>query len=98
MQDRSRLSKRSSFKAEDNGASFFGSKDFPSSLVEACKQFDPKGIVFGTSPPYTPPKDAKDEARLRKTLDAHSLRGKRFLCCSGKNDKLVPYRTGQKFM
>ena len=50
MTDRARGTKLSSYKAEDDGASFLGSKDFPVSIVTSAKRWDPKARLFGTSP------------------------------------------------
>ncbi|KAH8893389.1 hypothetical protein GQ53DRAFT_112756 [Thozetella sp. PMI_491] len=93
LSDRARLSKRGTFSAADNGASFLGSKDFPPALVEATKKFDPKALVFGTSPVADEP---ADRPRAKQILNGR-IRGKRFLLCSGADDKLVPYRCTQPF-
>jgi pimeloyl-ACP methyl ester carboxylesterase len=91
LTDRARLSKLSTFSAQDAGASFLGSEDFPPSLVEACKKFDPKAIFFGNSPvPDARPSGATNEAARGILRDR--LRGKKFLLCSGGDDKLVPYQ------
>ncbi|KAK4104019.1 hypothetical protein N658DRAFT_419757 [Parathielavia hyrcaniae] len=98
MTDRARLSKLTTYSAQDGGASFLGSRDFPPSLLEACEKFDPKAIFFGTS--------AVPEARTTATADEGTkqifrdrLRGKRFLLCSGGDDKLVPYsRCSEPFL
>jgi hypothetical protein len=98
MRDRARLSKLSTYSAEDEGASFPGSKDFPPALVEACKKLDPKAILFGTSAVPAPGTTSEAEKRrLRKVLD-EKVRGKKFLVCSGGDDKLVPYRCSEPFM
>ncbi|KAK4154599.1 hypothetical protein C8A00DRAFT_42669 [Chaetomidium leptoderma] len=97
LSDRARLTKLSTYSAQDEGASFLGSKDFPPSLVEACKKFDPKAIFFGSS--------ALQDARasgiadeVAKQIMSDRLRGKKFLLCSGGEDKLVPYRCSEPFM
>jgi len=81
------------YTAADGGASFLGSSDFPPSLVGACRRFDPSGILFGTGRPvWTPPADGGDGAHAeRLRLEAQKISGKRFLVCSGADDKLVPY-------
>src|SRR3569833_3289404 len=89
MSDRARLSKLSTFAAEDNGASFLGSRDFPAGLVDSCSRLDPKGIVFGTASAAWPASEA-DQLRTRQTLRA-AVAGKSFLICSGADVKLVPY-------
>ena len=72
------------------GASFLGSKDFPSALVTSVKKWDPKGLLFGTS--EVPAElSSSEQSRVRALLDS-SIKGKRILVCSGGDDKLVPYR------
>lgn len=95
IQDRARLSKLQTFIA-DNGASFLGSKDFPRALIEACKKYDPKAILFSTGEISTQPSTSEQE-RLRVILDS-TVRGKRFQVLSGGADKLVPYNAGRQFM
>jgi hypothetical protein len=84
MSDRARLSKLDTFKAEDQGASFLGSRDFPKSLGEACKKWDPQGIASAT--------------KSAEPSYMHRVKGKRFLVCSGAVDKLVPQRCSEAFM
>lgn len=96
MSDRARLSKLSTFAAEDNGASFLGSHDFPAGLVDSCSRLDPKGIVFGTASAAWPASEA-DQLQTRQTLRA-AVAGKSFLICSGADDKLVPYRCAEPFL
>lgn len=97
LEDRARLSKLETFTTQDNGASFFGSKDFPEALINACKKYDPKGILFGTGSISSPPISAADQERLRPILDSR-IAGKRFQVISGGADKLVPYRTSEPFL
>ncbi|KAI1820183.1 Alpha/Beta hydrolase protein [Xylaria intraflava] len=95
MQDRARLSKLSTYTA-DNGVSFLGSKDFPEALIHACKKRDAKAILFGTGEiPTQPP--VSEQERLRPILDS-KIRGKRFQVLSGDADKLVPYEAGRQFL
>ncbi|GAB1314052.1 hypothetical protein MFIFM68171_04262 [Madurella fahalii] len=97
LSDRARLSRLATYSAQDNGASFLGSKDFPPSLVEACGKKDPKGIFFGTAAvPDRAPSGPTDEA-ARKIL-RERLRGKKLLLCFGGDDKLVPYRCSEPFL
>ncbi|SPQ21987.1 f4e52abc-21a6-40c0-ac21-bd6b0bb40383 [Thermothielavioides terrestris] len=97
LSDRARLSKLSTYSVQDNGASFLGSKDFPQSLVAACAKYDPKAIFFGASAvPGAEASGAADEA-ARKIV-RERLRGKKFLLCSGGDDKLVPYRCSEPFL
>ncbi|KAL2119516.1 hypothetical protein VTJ04DRAFT_6477 [Mycothermus thermophilus] len=103
LTDRARLTKLSTFSAADAGASFLGSKDFPPSLVEACKAHDPKGVFFGTNPVPDPddPAAATDnnkDAAFRAEVVVERLAGKRFLICNGGADKLVPYRCSEPFL
>lgn len=91
------MSKLSTYSAQDAGASFIGSKDFPPSLIDACNKFDPKAIFFGASPvPDSKASTANDET-ARQILQTR-LQGKRFLLCSGAEDKLVPYRCSEPFL
>lgn len=106
LSDRAKKSRLATFSAADNGASFLGSKDFPADLVAACLRNDPKGILFGTG---TVPASSKstaqssslsvsEEQRLRGVLDSLHLKGKKFLVCSGADDKLVPYAMSEPFV
>lgn len=96
LSDRARLSKLSTYSAADSGSSFLGSTDFPLALVDTCKKYDPKGILFGTGEVTFPPSDA-DKERLRPTLDAR-IRGKKIQVLSGGADKLVPYAKMEPFL
>lgn len=107
MADRAMLSKRPSAlpavrqqegkKATAASPSFIGSADFPPALVAQCAQFDPRAIVFGTGLVVVDEVPAEDEQlRLRAVLD-RTVRGKRFLLCSGGADKLVPWRCSDAF-
>ncbi|KAK4138013.1 hypothetical protein BT67DRAFT_128232 [Trichocladium antarcticum] len=96
LSDRARLSGLPTYSAQDDGASFLGSRDFPPSLVKACEKSDPKAIFFGAGPiqdatAATPSDGARDVVHER-------LRGKKFLLCSGADDKLVPYRCAEPFL
>ncbi|KAK3684735.1 hypothetical protein B0T22DRAFT_196463 [Podospora appendiculata] len=99
---RSRLATYSAAEGKEQGASFLGSKDFPLSLVEACQKLDPKAILFGTAPvPSSSPSPgaADDNEILRQQEILHErLHDKKFLLCSGGDDKLVPYRCAEPFM
>ncbi|KAK4246263.1 hypothetical protein C7999DRAFT_33306 [Corynascus novoguineensis] len=97
LSDRARLSKLSTYSAKDNGASFLGSEDFPPALVDACKKFDPKAIFFGTDPVPDVTEAAKYHSTALRIMQER-LRGKRFLLCSGGEDKLVPYRCAKPFV
>ncbi|KAK1479903.1 hypothetical protein CCUS01_00457 [Colletotrichum cuscutae] len=97
------LSKLATFSAQDNGASFLGSRDFPPDLVASCLRHDPKGILFGTGAVPTPDSlttedNAEEQKRLRGVLDGLRLHGKKFLVCSGGEDKLVPYAMSAPFL
>ncbi|KAI5861175.1 hypothetical protein GGS23DRAFT_156981 [Durotheca rogersii] len=96
LQDRARLSRLQTYSAEDSGASFFGSRDFPGVLVGACRKYDPKGMLFGTGE-IPEELTAAEKDRLR-TLVSDKIGGKRLQVLSGGKDKLVPYRAGQNFM
>jgi hypothetical protein len=91
------LSRLSTFSAQDGGASFLGSKDFPPSLVKACKKSDPKAIFFGTATVADATASGPTDEAARQVLHER-LRGKKFLLCSGGDDKLVPYQCGKPFL
>ncbi|KAK3903103.1 hypothetical protein C8A05DRAFT_33184 [Staphylotrichum tortipilum] len=95
LTDRARLSKLATYSTADSGASFLGSADFPPSLVASCANFDPKGIFFG--PAAVPTGHAAPDAAVRHVF-RERLRGKKFLLCSGGDDKLVPPRCGEAFV
>ncbi|SPN97513.1 uncharacterized protein DNG_01027 [Cephalotrichum gorgonifer] len=97
MSGRAQRSKLSTYNAEDGGASFLGSEHFPKDLVALCRRADPKGILFGTGPISTAALDEKQRAELGAVLDAR-VKGKRFLVCSGADDRLVPYRVSEPFL
>ncbi|KAI0836701.1 Alpha/Beta hydrolase protein [Hypoxylon sp. FL0890] len=96
MKDRARLSKLQTY-AESDGDSFFGSKDFPDALVNACNKYDPRSVLFGIGDDKQLSNLDNDSARLRPLL-ASRIAGKRFQVLSGGADKLVPYKAGEPFM
>lgn len=99
MTDRARLSKRKTYTV-DNGASFHGSSDFPQALIDAIQIWDPRGILFGTSPILTNPPvplGPSEAARLMEILDER-VKGKNLLVLSGAADKLVPYKFTEPFI
>ncbi|KAL2261248.1 hypothetical protein VTK26DRAFT_4519 [Humicola hyalothermophila] len=98
LTDRARLSKLSTYSAEDNGASFLGSKDFPTSLVEACKKADPKAMFFGADAVPAATTASGSVNAVARQIFQERLRGKKFLLCSGGADKLVPYRCAEPFL
>ncbi|WQF88353.1 Putative alpha/Beta hydrolase [Colletotrichum destructivum] len=100
LSDRAKKSKLATFSASDDGASFLGSKDFPSDLVASCLRHDPKGILFGTGavPASAEGLPEDERRRLGGILDGLGLRRKRFLVCSGAEDKLVPYKMSEPFV
>jgi len=95
MSDRARLSKLQTYTSS-NGATFLGSKDFPSALVASIQKWDPKGLLFGVGD-INPNPSAEEQSRLRKILDS-KIKGKSVLVCSGGADKLVPYHASASFM
>ncbi|KAI1418384.1 hypothetical protein F5Y13DRAFT_149069 [Hypoxylon sp. FL1857] len=96
LKDRARLSKLQTY-AEPDGDSFFGSKDFPDALANACNKYDPKSILFGSGDKDQLSNFANDSERLRPLL-ASRVAGKRFQVLSGGADKLVPYAVGEPFL
>ncbi|GJC79713.1 hypothetical protein ColLi_02551 [Colletotrichum liriopes] len=100
LSDRAKKSKLATFSAEDNGVSFLGSRDFPPDLVASCLRHDPKGILFGTGavPASAGSLSGDERGRLRGVLDGLRLGNKKFLVCSGAEDKLVPYKMSEPFV
>ncbi|KAK0635157.1 hypothetical protein B0T17DRAFT_612069 [Bombardia bombarda] len=98
ISDRAKKSRLSTYSAEDGGASFIGSKDFPPALVAASQKFDPKGILFGTSDVPKPNNAADNDRGSTRQILHDRLRDKRFLLCSGGDDKLVPYQCSEPFL
>ncbi|KAI1140142.1 hypothetical protein F5Y05DRAFT_307743 [Hypoxylon sp. FL0543] len=96
LKDRARLSKLQTY-LESDGGSFFGSRDFPDALINACNKYDPRSILFGIGDNKQLSNLANDSEKLRPLL-AYRISGKRFQVLSGGADKLVPYRVGEPFM
>lgn len=96
MSNRARKSKLPTYRSEDGGASFLGSKHFPRDLIKVCRSADPKGLLFGTEPIAAPSQGAKQE-ELKKFFDK-TIKNKKFLACSGADDKLVPYSMSEPFI
>lgn len=106
MKDRARMSKRKSYTSTQ-GKGFFGSSDFPDPLIEAIKKWDPAGILLGgprergdSEENMMKPRDPESEEerkRLAGLINKH-LGGKRILCLSGAQDKLVPPHLAVPFM
>lgn len=95
MSDRARRSKLDTWNPEDGGKSFLGSRHFPRDLVALCHRVDPKGLLFGTE--LIPESlDERQRAKLGAILDRR-VKGKKFLLCSGADDRLVPYRASKAF-
>jgi hypothetical protein len=96
MKDRARKSKLSTFDVVDNGAAFLGSKDFPKDLRASCLRHDPKALLFGTDAVEKSP-SAERITVFKRILDGR-VKGKRFMVCSGGDDKLVPYVHSKPFL
>ncbi|KAL2862929.1 uncharacterized protein BJX67DRAFT_385165 [Aspergillus lucknowensis] len=108
MADRARLSKLPSFTSTTPpGAQFLGSEDFPSSLLDAVRRYDPAGLFLShldltteaqpiRSAPIPEPTESQKVA-LRPLL-TRCIAGKRILNLSGGVDKLVPYHKGETFL
>ena len=90
----SERARKSKLSTAEGGGSFIGSKDFPPALVEACRKYDPKGVLFGTG---EVPRPGQYPEHTRAIL-AERLRGKKFLLCSGGEDRLVPYSCAEPFL
>lgn len=108
MADRARLSKLPSYTSTTPpGAQFVGSEDFPATLLETVRKWDPAGLFLsylslslGAEPirsaPIPEPTEAQKTA-LRPLL-TRCLAGKKILNLSGGVDKLVPYSKGETFL
>jgi pimeloyl-ACP methyl ester carboxylesterase len=106
--DRARLSKRSSWTISDPpGSQFLGSEDFPLSLLETVRKYDPAALLLShTEIPAQdgavkegtlPDPSEQDKERLRPLL-TRSLARKRILNISGGADKLVPYHRSEPIL
>ena len=103
MSDRARLSKLKTWtQSSPPGSSFIGSRDFPSSLVQAIEAYDPAGLFLGdvarTSNATYGNEPTEDEKKRLIPLMEKTLKGKRVLNLSGGADKLVPYKRGEAFL
>ncbi|KAL3458507.1 hypothetical protein BJX64DRAFT_266583 [Aspergillus heterothallicus] len=108
MADRARLSKLSSWTSTTpHGAQFLGSEDFPTTLVDAVRKWDPAGLFLShldltaeaqpiRSAPIPEPTESQ-KAALRPLL-MQTIAGKKILNLSGGVDKLVPYHKGMPFL
>jgi hypothetical protein len=93
MTDRARLKKLPTYKADDQGASFLGSRHFPTALVKSCEKSDPKARIFGTEAFRQHAESSEQKHHLNHKLSLAS--GKKFLACFGADDKMVPYRASK---
>ncbi|RDW87185.1 uncharacterized protein DSM5745_03827 [Aspergillus mulundensis] len=108
MADRARLSKLPSWKdTTPEGAQFLGSEDFPSTLLDAVRKWDPAGLFLNhldlsreaepiRSAPIPEPTETQKTAL--RPLFTQCLAGKKILNLSGGKDKLVPYSKGETFL
>ncbi|KAL4924666.1 uncharacterized protein BDV17DRAFT_273905 [Aspergillus undulatus] len=108
MADRARLSKLPSWaNTTPQGAQFLGSEDFPYSLLETVRKWDPAGLFLShlnlgpeaepiRSAPLPEPTEAQKTAL--RPLFTRCLAGKKILNLSGGVDKLVPYSKGETFL
>lgn len=96
MSNRARLSKLETWTSTSPpGASFLGSCDFPSSLVNAVEAYDPVGLFLGpvserTAVTYGQEVTQSEKERLLPLM-RKTLQGKRILNLAGGADRLVPY-------
>lgn len=107
MSDRARLSKLQTWtESTPPGSKFLGSKDFPNSLLETVKRWDPAGFLLSQLEPAgdshlktdtMPEPSEREKERLRPIL-GRCLGGKKILNLSGGADKLVPHRCGKSFL
>ncbi|KAI9373237.1 hypothetical protein BJX61DRAFT_396473 [Aspergillus egyptiacus] len=108
MSDRARLSKLPSWTSTTPpGAKFLGSEDFPFSLLETVRKYDPAGLFLShldLSPEAQPirsapiPEPTEVQKAALRPLFTRCLAGKKILNLSGGADKLVPYHKGETFL
>jgi hypothetical protein len=108
LSDRARLTKRESWtKTNPHGAQFLGSADFPVSLLNTVRRYDPAGLVLSHTnflakdAPLKQgplPDPSEQEIRVLRPVLLQSIGGKRILNISGGVDKLVPYARGEPFL
>jgi pimeloyl-ACP methyl ester carboxylesterase len=108
LSDRARLSKRESWVTTNPpGSRFLGSADFPTSLLETVRRYDPAGLVLAhmrLSAKDVPlkqvhlPDPSEQEIQELRMLLSRTIGGKRILNISGGVDKLVPYACGEPFL
>ncbi|KAK3681834.1 hypothetical protein LTR37_020838 [Vermiconidia calcicola] len=102
MTDRAIRSKVSSaMSSEPPGRYFAGSTDFPPPLLEAIERYDPAGLLLGeldivTGDDHLHQPSGPEKNRLRPIMKR--LTGKKIICLSAGNDKLVPYAQSEPFL
>ena len=104
MTDRARLSKRKNW-LETQGRGFLGSPDFPTSLVETIRKYDPAGLLWSGSGLHRRPGQehlhdemTSEEKEALMPLMTRCFGNKRILCLSGGSDKLVNYSHSKPFL
>ena len=98
MAGRARRSKLDTWLPKEDGSNtFWGSRHFPRDLIALCRRADPKAILFGRDPVPKDPLSDEKQRELGAVLDS-KVKGKKFLLCSGADDKLVPYKAGESFI
>lgn len=106
MSDRARLSKRKSW-LESQGRDFFGSPDFPPSLVEAVHKYDPVGLLWASGKGLNQRQPGQEhlydditpeEKERLMPLMVRCFGNKRILTLSGGDDKLVSYNHSKPFL
>lgn len=99
MKDRARLSKLKTWtRGSPAGSTFIRSEDFPDSLVQAVRRYDPTGYFLGTSQQITSGHGDSKHHHMQAQLLDKTLRGKRILNLAGGADKLVPYDKSERFL
>ena len=94
--DRARLT-----KLETAGARFVGSKDFPETLLEAVRSYDPTGQLIGIDSRRRERfirEPISDERATITPIMYKSFFGKKVLNMAGKEDRLVPYIYSEPFL
>ena len=100
MVDRARKSRREGCE-DGNGNNWVGGRDYPSELQRVVMAWDPVGLLLGEQQSEDDSKQAEKAVLEREERDSKlrdSLGGKRILCLSGREDKLVPYACSAPFL
>jgi pimeloyl-ACP methyl ester carboxylesterase len=96
---RSKLPSALNNNGEPDVRKFLGSESFPPALIEAVEKYDPAGILLGeldivTGDDYLHEPSEPEKKRLTAIINER-LAGKKIICLSGGQDRLVPHKQGE---